>query len=144
VQVVDLIGCKKSANESFDHFITDVCKRVKRCALDKVTNVMDWFTTMIIVANHNDTEVRKKLLLHQELKVGKAKAICKEEEKAAKTSPMLGASRTSSSDNYGSSQVQSSESAAGVLSYQYNWGRGNPRGGLCGQRGGRGGFQPQD
>jgi len=144
VQVVDLIGRKKSANESFDHFVTDVCERVKRCALDKVTNVTDWFTTMIIVANHDDTEVRKKLLLHQELKLDKAKAICKEEEKAAKTSRMLGASRTSSSDNYGSSQVQSSESAAGVSSYQYNRGRGNPRGGRGGQRGGRGGFQHQD
>ena len=75
VQVVDLIGRKKSANESFDHFVTDVCERVKRCALDKVTNVTDWFTTMIIVANHDDTEVRKKLLLHQELKLDKAKAI---------------------------------------------------------------------
>jgi hypothetical protein len=100
VQVVDLIGHKKSANESFDHFVTNVCKSVKRCALDKVTNVTDWFTTMIIVVNHDDTEVRKKLLLHQELKLDKAKAICKEEEKAAKTSCMLGASRTSSSDNY--------------------------------------------
>ena len=141
VQVVDLIGRKKSANESFDHFVTDVCERVKRCALDKVTNVTDWFTTMIIVANHDDTEVRKKLLLHQDLKLDKAKAICKEEEKAAKTSRMLGASRTSSSDNYGSSQVQSSESAAGVSSYQYNRGRGNQhRGGRGGQRGGRGGL----
>jgi hypothetical protein len=144
VQVVELIGRKKSVNESFDHFVTDVCKRVKRCALDKVTNVTDWFTTMIIVAYHNDTDVRKKLLLHQDLKLDKAKAICKEEEKAAKTR-ILGASRSSSSDNYGLSQVQSSESAAGVLSYQYNWGRGNQhRGGLGGQRGGRGGFQQQD
>jgi hypothetical protein len=49
VQVVELIGRKKSANESFDHFVTDVCERVKRCALNKVTNVTDWFTTMIIV-----------------------------------------------------------------------------------------------
>jgi hypothetical protein len=79
VQVVELIGCKKSANESFDHFVTNVCEHVKRCALNKVTNVTDWFTTMIIVANHDDTEVCKKLLLHQDLKLDKAKAICKEE-----------------------------------------------------------------
>jgi hypothetical protein len=91
VQVVELIRRKKSVNESFDHFITDVCERVKRCALDKVTNVTDWFTTIIIVANHDNTEVRKKLLLHQELKLDKAKVICKEEEKAAKTSRMHGA-----------------------------------------------------
>ncbi len=123
VQVVKLIGRKKSANKSFDHFITDVCEHVKRCTLDKVTNVTDWFTTMIIIANHDDTEVRKKLLLHQELKLDKAKAICKEEEKAAKTSRMLGASRTSSSYNYGLSQVQSSESVASVSSYQSNRGR---------------------
>jgi hypothetical protein len=110
VQVVDLIGRKKSPNESFDHFVTDVCEHVKRCALDKVNNKSDWFTTMIIVANHDNTDVRKKLLLRQELKLDKAKAICKEEEKAAKTSRMLGASRTSSSDNYGLSPVQSSES----------------------------------
>jgi hypothetical protein len=80
-----LIGRKKSANKSFNHFVTNVCERVKRCALDKVTNVTDWFTTLIIVANHDDTDVRKKLLL-QELKLDKAKAICKEEEKAAKSS----------------------------------------------------------
>jgi hypothetical protein len=102
-----------------------------------VTNITDWFTTMIIVANHDDTEVHKKLLQHQDLKLDKAKAICKEEEKVAKTSSMLGASRTSSNDNYGSSEVQSSESAAGVSSYQYNHGRGQ----FCG---GRGGFQQQD
>jgi hypothetical protein len=100
VQVVKLIGCKKRVNESLNYFVTDVCERVKRCNLDKVTNVTDWFTTMFIVANHNDTEVCKKLLLHQELKLEKAKAICKEEEKAAKISHMLGASRTSVSDNY--------------------------------------------
>ncbi len=110
MQVVNLIGRNKSANKSFDHFVTNVCERVKRCALNKVTNVTDWFTTMIIVANHDDTDVRKKLLLHQDLKLDKAKAICKEEKKAAKMSRMLGASRTSSSDNYGSSQVQLSES----------------------------------
>jgi hypothetical protein len=92
VQVVDLIRHKKSANESFDHFVTNVCECVTRCALDKVTNLTEWFTTMIIVANHDDTDVRKKLLLHQDLKLDKAKAICKEEEKAAKTSRMLGAS----------------------------------------------------
>ncbi len=85
VQVVKLIRCKKSPNESFDHFVTDVCERVNRCALNKVTNVMDWVTTMIIVANHDDTDVRKKLLLYQDLKLDKAKVICKEEEKAAKT-----------------------------------------------------------
>ncbi len=68
VQVVELIGRKKSTNESFDHFVTDVCECVKRCALDKVTNVTDWFTTMIIIANHDDMDVRKKLLLHQDLK----------------------------------------------------------------------------
>ncbi len=66
MQVVELIGGKKSANKSFDHFLTHVCERLKRCALNKVTNVTDWFTTMIIIANHDDTEVRKKLLLHQE------------------------------------------------------------------------------
>jgi len=99
VQVVKLIGCKKSVNDSLNYFVTDVCERVKRCTIDKVTNVTDWFTTMFIVANHNDTEVRKKLLLHQELKLDKARAICKEEKKPAKISHMLGASRTSVSDN---------------------------------------------
>jgi hypothetical protein len=99
VQVVELIGCKKSANESFDYFVTDICERIKRCTLDKVTNVTDWFTTMIIVANHDNTDVRKKLLLDQDLKLNKAKAICKEEEKAAKMSRMLGASQSSLSDN---------------------------------------------
>ncbi len=59
VQVVELIGRKKSPNQSFNHFVTDICERVKRCALDKVTNVTDWFTTMIIVVNHDDTEVAK-------------------------------------------------------------------------------------
>jgi hypothetical protein len=128
VQVVELIGRKKSSNESFDHFVTDVCERVKRCALDKVTNVTDWFTTMIVVANHDDVEVRKKLLLQKDLKLDKAKAICKEEEKAAKTSKMLGASRTSSGDNYGASQVQTPPSAAATSSYQSNRGRGQFRG----------------
>jgi hypothetical protein len=66
---------------------------IKRCALDKVSNVTEWFTTMIIVVNHNSTYVLKKLLLHQDLKLDKAKAICKEEEKAAKTSCMHRASR---------------------------------------------------
>jgi hypothetical protein len=46
-------------NESCDHFVNYVCERVKRCAINKVTNVMDWFTTMIIIANHDDTEVCK-------------------------------------------------------------------------------------
>jgi hypothetical protein len=141
VQVVELIGPKKSANESFDYFITYVCECVKRWALDKVTNLTDWFTTMIIVANHDDTEVHKKLLLHQDLKLDKAKAICKEEEKAAKTSCILGASQTSSSDNYGSLQVQSSESAAGVSSFQFNNGRGQFCGGRGGQHEVRGSFQ---
>jgi hypothetical protein len=84
VQVVDLIGRKKSSNESFDHFVTDVCKRVKGCALDKVTNETDWFTTMIVVTNHDNVAVRKKLHLETDLKLDTAKAICKEEEKAAK------------------------------------------------------------
>ncbi len=51
-----------------------------------MTNITDWFTKMIIVANNNYMEVPKKPLLHQDLKLDKAKAICKEEEKAAKTS----------------------------------------------------------
>ena len=143
VQVVELIGRKKSSNESFDHFVTDVCERVKRCALDKVTNVTDWFTTMIVVANHDDVEVRKKLLLQKDLKLDKAKAICKEEEKAAKTSQMLGASRTSSGDNYGASQVQTPPSAAATSSYQSSRGRGQFRG-RGGQHGGRGGHQQQE
>jgi hypothetical protein len=29
VQVVELIGRKKSVNKSFDHFVTDVCERVR-------------------------------------------------------------------------------------------------------------------
>ncbi len=44
----------------------------------------DWFTTMIVVAHHDDIEVRMKLLLEKDLKLDTAKAICKEEEKAAK------------------------------------------------------------
>jgi hypothetical protein len=71
VQVVDLIRCKKSTNESFDHFVTDVCERMKRCALNKVTNVTDWFTTMIIVANH-DTEVRKKAAAAPRVETGQS------------------------------------------------------------------------
>jgi hypothetical protein len=94
-QVVELIRRKKSSNESFDHFVADVCEWVKRCALDTVTNVTDWFMTMIVVANNDDAEVRKKQLLEKDLKLDTAKAICKEEEKAAKTSRMLGANRTS-------------------------------------------------
>jgi hypothetical protein len=47
---------------------------------------------MLIIANQDNTDVCKKLLLHQDLKLDKAKAIIKEEEKAAKTSLMLGAS----------------------------------------------------
>jgi hypothetical protein len=62
VQVVKLNGRNKSCNKGFDHFVMDVCKRVKRCALDKVTNLTDWFTTMIVVANINDVKVPKKLL----------------------------------------------------------------------------------
>jgi hypothetical protein len=30
VPVMELIGRKKSANKSFDYFVTDVCERVKR------------------------------------------------------------------------------------------------------------------
>jgi hypothetical protein len=81
-QVVKLIGNKKSANKSFDHFITDICEHVKRCTLDKVTKAMGLFIMMIIVANHDDTDVCTKLMLHLDLKLDKAKAICKEEEKA--------------------------------------------------------------
>jgi hypothetical protein len=109
VQVVELIG----------HFVTDVCERVKSCTLDKVTNVTDWFTTMIVVANHDEVE------------------------KAAKTSQMLGASRTSSGDNYGASQVQTPPSAAATSSYQSSRGRGQFRG-RGGQHGGRGGHQQQE
>jgi hypothetical protein len=94
MQVVELISWKKSSNKSLIHFVTDFYERVKRCALNKVTNVMDWLTTMIIVANHDDVQVQKKLLLQKDLRLDKAKAICKEEEKAAKTSQMLGASHT--------------------------------------------------
>ena len=132
VQVVELIGRKKSANESFDHFMTDVGERGKKCALDKITNVPDWFLTMIVVANHDDVEIRKKLLLQKDLKLDTAKAICKEEEKAANTSRMLGASRNSSNDHFGASQAQQ-ESAAAVSSYQASRGRGR------GQFRGRGG-----
>jgi hypothetical protein len=137
---VDLIGRKKSSNESFDHYVTDVCERVKRCALDKVTNVMDWFTTMIVVANHDNVKVRKKLLLEKDLKLDTAKAICKEEEKAAKMSCRLGASRTSG--EAGASQAQAGESASGVSSYQSSRGRGQQRG-RGAPRGGRGGFHHQ-
>jgi hypothetical protein len=129
----------KERLKSFDHFVTDVCKRVKRCTLNKVTNMMDWFTTMIVVANQDEVEVRKKLLLEKDLKLDMAKAICKEGEKAAKTSFMLGASRTSG--KAGTSQA--AESASGVSLYQSSRGRGQHRG--CGApRGGRGGFHQQD
>jgi hypothetical protein len=84
IQFVELIGREKSSNERFNHFVTDVCKRVKRCTHNKVTNLMDWFTTMIAVTNHDNVKVRKKLLLEKDLKLDTAKAICKEEEKAAK------------------------------------------------------------
>ena len=143
VQVIELIGRKKSPNESFDHFMTDLNERSKRCALEKVKNVPDWFVTMIVVANHNDPDVRKKLLLQKDLKLDTAKAICREEEKAAKTSQMLGASRASQHENYGASQAQQ-ESAAAVSGYQASRGRGR------GQFRGRGGhhgdrnFQQQD
>jgi hypothetical protein len=87
---------------------------------------------MIVVANHDDVEVRKKLLLQKDLKLDKAKA--------AKTSQMLGASRTSSGDNYGASQVQTLLSAAATSSYQSGRGRGQFRG-----RGGQhGGHQQQE
>jgi len=91
---MQLISWKKSSNKSLIHFVMDFYERVKRCALNKVTNVMDWLTTMIIVANHDDVQVQKKLLLQKDLRLDKAKAICKEEEKAAKTSQMLGALHT--------------------------------------------------
>jgi hypothetical protein len=35
VQVVELIGRKKSSKESFIHFVTDVCERVKGCRLTR-------------------------------------------------------------------------------------------------------------
>jgi hypothetical protein len=110
------------------------------CAIDKVTNMTNWFTTMIVVANHDDVEVRKKLLLEKDLKLDMAKAICKEEEKAAKTSRMLEASRTSG--EAGTSQAQAGDSASGVSSYQSSHGRGQNRG-RGAPRGGLGGFHQQ-
>ncbi len=49
----------------------------------------------IVVANHDDVEVWKKLLLEKDLKLDMAKVICKEKEKAVKMSRMLGANSTS-------------------------------------------------
>jgi hypothetical protein len=136
---VELIGREKSSNQSFDHFMTDVCERVKQCAPNKVANVTDWFTTMIVVAYHNKIKVKKKLLLEKDLKLDMAKAICKEEEKAAKTSRMLGASRTPG--KAGTSQA--AESASGISLYQSSRGRGQHRGHGA-SRGGQGGFHQQD
>ena len=99
----------------------------------KVTKVTDWFTSMIVVANHDNVEVRKKLLLEKDLKLDTATAVCKEEEKAAKTSCMLGTSHTSG--KAGAYQAHARESAAGMSSYQSShgseqqWGRRAPRGG---------------
>jgi hypothetical protein len=75
---------------------------------------MDWFTNMIVVANQDEVKVRKKLLLEKDLKLDMAKAICKEGEKATKTSCMLGASRTSGK----AGMSQAAESASGVSLYQ--------------------------
>jgi hypothetical protein len=86
---------------------------------------MDWFTTLIYVTNHHNVEVRKKLLSEKGLKLDMAKAICKEEEKAAKKSCMLGASCMSC--KAGAFQAQAGESASGVSSYQSSRGRGQHR-----------------
>jgi hypothetical protein len=117
---MELMGRKKSSNESFDHFVTDKCKRVTWCGLKKVTKVTDWFTSMIVVANHDNVEVQKKLLLEKDLKLDTATAVCKEEEKAAKTSCMLGTSHTSG--KAGAYQAHARESAAGMSSYQSSHG----------------------
>jgi hypothetical protein len=138
IQVMELIGRKKSANNSFDHLVMDVCKWDKCCALNKVTNMTNWFTTMIIVVNQDEVKVRKKLFLEKDLKLVTAKAIFKQGGKAAKTSPMLEASHTSGEG--GASQAQAGESAAGVSLYQSSHGRRQQHG--CGApRRGRGGFQ---
>jgi hypothetical protein len=79
-------------------------------------NVTDWFTTMIVVANHDEVKVWKKLLLEKDLKLGTAKAMCIKEEKAAKMSRMLGANCMSGKADM--SQAQAGESAAGVSFYQ--------------------------
>jgi len=90
VQVVEMIGRKKIANESFEKFLTDLKEKAKLCAFDKVTNVGDWFLTSCICANVDDPDVRKKLLLEEKLTLEKAVKICQEEEKAAKTAKQLG------------------------------------------------------
>jgi len=94
VQVVELLGRKKSANESFEKFVTDLKEKAKLCAFDKVTNVGEWFLTSCICANIDEPEVRKKLLLEKKLTLEKAIEICQEEEKAAKTSKQLGGARS--------------------------------------------------
>ena len=137
VQVVDLIGRKMTESETFDHFMTDVTDRLKKCALDKVTDVTSWFGTMIVVANHRDLDTRKKLLLVKDLQLDQAKAICKEEEKAARTSKMLGISRMSTPNPsvYNTDASDENGSAAGMSAYKANRGRGQALG-RGGYRGG--------
>jgi hypothetical protein len=83
VQVVELIGRKKSY-KSFDHLVTDVCERVKLCALYKVTNVTDWFTSMIVVAKNDHVEVRKKLLWRKALRWIRPKQSTKKKKRLQK------------------------------------------------------------
>ena len=97
--------------------MTDLNEKSKRCALEKVTNVPDWFVTMIVVANHNDPNVRKKLLLQKDQKLDTAKAICREEEKVPNTLQMLGALRALQNKSYRASQAQQ-DSAATMSGYQ--------------------------
>ena len=58
--------------ETYDHFRTDVMDRLRKCALGKVTDVFDWFGTMIVVANHRDLDTRTKLLLVKDLQLEQA------------------------------------------------------------------------
>ncbi len=81
-----LIGRKKSSEDSFNHFVMGICKTIKPCQLNKVTNMSNWFTNIIVVANHDDGKFLKNYSWKRVSNLAQPKHSAKKEEKADKTS----------------------------------------------------------
>ena len=86
VQNVELLMIKKHPEDTVEFFVERIKEKARLCELDKVTNPADYFPMLCLIAGHDSSEIRKKLMLAKVDTFARAVEICEEEEKAAKSS----------------------------------------------------------
>ena len=65
VQNVELLSLKKSADETVEHFVERIKEKAKLCELNNITDAADYFPMLCLIAGHDNSDTRKKLMLEK-------------------------------------------------------------------------------